>query len=291
MKTIVITGYNGLLGKKLIEYLNENHNIFGIGRSKSNQIKVFSCDLGTSNWTLENFPPSCDVIIHLAQSSKFRDFPEEVEDVLHVNTLSTIKLLNYARKSNCKKFIYASSGGIYGQDNKQFDENSLIELKDLDLGFYLSSKICSEILINNYKKILDVISLRFFFIYGEQQKDHMLIPRLVNRVLNNQEITVDGLEGLKINPIHVDDAAKAVMASFNLKGSHVINVAGKEILSLKEIVEIIAKKCEKSLCLKQLKNKEAKNIIADITKMKKLLHHPKITFTEGIQELISRYKT
>ena len=67
----------------------------------------------------------------------------------------------------------------------------------------------------------------------------MLIPRLVNRVLNDQEITLDGPNGLKVNPIHVDDAAEAVKAAINLKGSHVINVAGNETLSLKDIVDII----------------------------------------------------
>jgi UDP-glucose 4-epimerase len=291
MKNVLITGYNGLLGKKLVEKLMDDFSIIGVGRSKSSSISIIQADLSIPNWTSEDFPESCDTIIHLAQSDKFRDFPDKVEDVLHVNTLSTIKLLDYARKSNCKKFIYASSGGVYGQDNEQFDESSLIELQNLDLGFYLSSKICSEILINNYKNIMDIVTLRFFFIYGEHQKDHMLIPRLVNRVLNDQEITIDGPNGLKVNPIHVDDAAEAVKAAINLTGSHVINVAGKETLSLKAIVDIIGENTNKSPNIKALLEKKPNNIIADITKMKELLHHPKITFTQGIQEVITKLST
>ena len=290
MKTLILTGYNGLLGQTLINKLNQSYEVIGIGRSETQKIKVIFCDLGIPNWSIDDFPESCHTIIHLAQSDKFRDFPDEVEDVLLVNTLSTIKLLDYARKSNCKKFIFASSGGVYGQDNEQFDESSFIELQNLDLGFYLSSKICSEILINNYKNIMDIVTLRFFFIYGEHQKDHMLIPRLVNRVLNDQDIIIDGPNGLKVNPIHVDDAAEAVKAAINLTGSHVINVAGNETLSLKTIVDIIGTNTGKHPKIKASLEKKPNNIIADITKMKELLHQPKITFSEGIQEVIRRYE-
>jgi UDP-glucose 4-epimerase len=91
-----------LLGQTLINKLKDNYNILGIGKSETEKIKVISYDLGSPNRSIDDFPESCDSIIHLAQSDMFRDFPDEVEDVLHVNTLITIKLLDYARKSTCK---------------------------------------------------------------------------------------------------------------------------------------------------------------------------------------------
>jgi len=291
MKRILITGYNGLLGKLVCQKLCTQNELIGIGRSKSPDIKVIYCDLSSSDWSIDLLPKTCDTIIHLAQSDKFREFPEEVHDILNVNTFSTIKLLDYARKSNCKQFIYASSGGVYGQGNKSFKEDSLIELQNINLGFYQNSKICSEILINNYKKIMDIVTLRFFFIYGAQQKDHMLIPRLINKILHDQEITLEKPNGLKINPVHVDDAAEAVKAAINIKGSHVINVAGKEILSLKAIIDMIGQKTNKLPKVKTCLEKEAKHIIADITKMKNLLHQPAITFNEGVQKVIQKYST
>ena len=37
-------------------------------------------------------------------------------------------------------------------------------------GFYISSKLCSEVLADNYKQFMDVIILRLFFVYGKKQK-------------------------------------------------------------------------------------------------------------------------
>ena len=51
------------------------------------------------------------------------------------------------------------------------------------------------------------IITRPFFIYGTNQKKHMLIPRLIQNIKNSNEIILTSNEGIKINPIHVKDAS------------------------------------------------------------------------------------
>lgn len=288
MKTVLITGYNGLIGQTLIDNLkvNSGFDIVGLGRSKYKAIKTIEIDL-SKDWSSEALPQTSDVIIHLAQSEKFREFPESSQDVFNVNTVSTLKLLDYARKVGVKKFIYASSGGIYGNSDIGFNEDDPIS-NNKDIGFYLGSKLCSEVIAENYSPYFDVEILRFFFVYGENQKPSMLIPRLLNNIIQGNEIAIQGNDGIKINPIHVSDAAEAITKCLTLKGSHKINIGGPEVLSLRQICEIISKKIGKEPTLK-IQDTEPKHLFGDIKKMKTLLIEPKIKFSEGVNELIKKY--
>ncbi len=282
---IIVTGCTGLIGNELMRQLDQ-HGGFeatGLGRKTNAKNSILKVDLA-EDWDFNSLPEKADVIIHLAQSEKFRDFPESSEEVFRVNTLSTLKLLEYARKSGAKKFIYASSGGIYGNSNKGFDEKEPV-VANKDLGFYLSTKFCSEILVESYSKLFNTIILRFFFVYGKDQRKSMLIPRLVENIRNGNPITLQGENGITINPIHVSDSAKAIIKAIGLSSNHKINVAGAEELSLKEICECIAGKLNKK-AVYSIQNEEPKNLIGDTKKMRELLWKPGITFNEGINDLI-----
>lgn len=288
MRKILITGCNGLIGKSLVEKLKQENDaeLFGLSRHTNQDLKIVSIDL-SKDWSASELPEQMDVIIHLAQSEKFREFPEAVQDVFNVNTASTLKLLDYARKAGVKKFIYASSGGIYGNSDTGFLEDDIIT-NTHDLGFYLGTKFCSEILAMNYANYFDIDILRFFFVYGKDQNAGMLIPRLVNNVINGNPITLNSDMGIKINPIHVSDASAAITKAINLKGSNKFNISGSEIFTLREICELIGNKCGRKPKF-TIMDAEPKNLIGDNSKMCKILVEPKVKFNEGINEIIEKY--
>lgn len=287
MKNILITGAKGLIGTSLLPLLTENHQVFAITSQKNDtfieNVTFIEVDLA-SEWSTEMLPQNIDIIIHLAQSAHFREFPEKSQEVFAVNTTSTLKLLNYAQKIGVKKFIYASSGGVYGNGNQHFAEDSPLAPSG-DLGFYLSTKLCSEILLESYTQFFDIIALRFFFVYGKNQKRSMLIPRLADSVKEGKIITLQGENGIKINPIHVSDAAISIKNTLNLEGSHKINVAGKEVLFLKEIVEMIGNKVHK-MPIFAYQPMEAKHLIANTQKMNELLNMPTTVFFNGIDDIL-----
>ncbi len=239
MKNILITGINGLIGQSLTAQLKTDSsiNIYGLGRSDASWKNTIIIDL-EREWSTAQLPEKMDIIIHLAQSEKFRDFPNYSLEVFNVNTYSTLKLLEYARNSGVQKFIYASSGGIYGNKEYGFNEEEPVSARK-DLGFYLGSKFCSEIIAENYAPYFNLDILRFFFVYGKNQRRTMLIPRLVDNVRNGIPISLDGQEGIKTNPINVADAGSAIIKSMKLTGYHKINIGGSEILSLREMGNII----------------------------------------------------
>ncbi|HXD92257.1 MAG TPA: NAD(P)-dependent oxidoreductase [Bacteroidia bacterium] len=290
MKTIVISGCNGLIGYELSKMLSENgnYNVYGISRTKplienSNFHHIYT------DFTQKNFenvlPKKVDVVAHLAQSEFFRDFPDRVQNIFDVNVSSTLKLLEYCRKAGGSNFVYASSGGIYGTSEKGFDEEDHVAPHG-ELGFYLSTKLCSEILVENYSQFFNIIISRLFFVYGKRQKKSMLIPRLVENIKKGAPIQLQGTEGIMINPIHVTDAVMGLKKCLELKENHKINIGGNQLMSLKEICTIIGNKVKAIPVFECNENVKPKNLFSNINRMKDLLIEPAIKFEDGIMEII-----
>lgn len=290
---ILITGINGLLGKKLAYSLADN-NIYAIVRDIDKTAKNFS-DIVTINQDLaklntDKLPSNIDVIYYLAQSDRFRDFPDGAMDVMEVNIRAPLKIIDWAIKNNVKKFFYASSGGIYTNPQKPINEFLDINANEKK-GFYLDSKLASEILIRNYASYFETFAiLRPFFIYGPEQNPTMLIPRLINNIQNGKEILLYGKNGIKVNPIYVDDAAIAFKNLLNLEGEFLFNIAGNEIISIKELSEIIGEIVNTKPVFTYSDNNQS-DLIANTNLMKKLLHIPQWTLENGIIEILKNTKT
>jgi UDP-glucose 4-epimerase len=286
-KNCLITGANGLVGSALLPRLLESFNVFSVVRQipekRHEEVNYIVADLSTE-WSVNVLPGAVDVVFHLAQSENFRDFPDKAMDIFNVNTYSTLKLLDYASKINVRKFIYASSGGIYGSSDSGFTEETPIVSRD-NLGFYLGTKLCSEIIAENYSSHFNVVIIRFFFVYGPEQRKTMLIPRLALNVREGKSVQLQGAEGIKINPIYVDDAAEALMKCLELPRSHKINIGGTEVLSLKSICDIIGEELGRKPNY-EVTPAEPLHIFGDVSKMEKLLGRPKIPFREGVRKLI-----
>jgi UDP-glucose 4-epimerase len=285
MKKIVLTGASGLVGFHLIKNLGQQYQIFPVLRRPQDVQFRINYDFNKP-WDESVFPHKIDAVIHLAQSEHFRNFPEGAQEIFEVNTLSTMHLLNYARKAGAKSFILASSGGVYGMRNEEFLEDQQIESRG-NLGFYFGTKLCSEILTENYSSVMNVIIMRFFFAYGPGQKQNMLIPRLVQQVKDGLPIILQGNDGIKLNPIYVSDVTAAICKALELNGSYKINVAGHEVLSMRRIGEIIGGILGRECNFEIQPEGNARNLIGDTEKMSKLLLKSKITFEEGVRRYIN----
>lgn len=288
MMKILITGASGLLGSQAVSQLVGKHEIHAVVRRAPaeavSNVKYYVLDF-SKNDSLDELPSKIDVVIHLAQSSRFRDFPEGAADIFDVNVGSTAYLLDYARRSQAQSFILASSGGVYGAGDTAFKENAAIPQPG-QLGYYLASKLCAEVLAQNYASLFNVTILRFFFMYGRGQKRSMLLPRLVDNVKLGSPITLQGNDGIRINPIHVSDAANALESCIRLYGSHTFNIAGNEILSIRDIAQSIAMAVGREPVF-NIDSNEPRHLIANIEAMEKALSVPKVMFCQGISELLT----
>ncbi|NGX43528.1 MAG: dTDP-glucose 4,6-dehydratase [Chlamydiae bacterium] len=293
MSRCLITGGTGLIGAQLVRELCQDYEVYVLSR-KSNvfrrlfqslPVRLVEGDLSSSNG-LENLPSEVEMIIHLAQSEHFRNFPSRAEHMFQVNTASVVKMLDYAVNAKAKSFLHASTGGVYGSGNNPFSPDDPISLTP-HLGFYPTTKLCAELIAQSYQNFLNVITYRFFFVYGRGQQRHMLIPRLVDNIIEGNPIHLQGKDGLSLNPIHVSDAVRMIKASMKLNRSETLNVAGKEILTLRNIAEIIGNHVGREPVFKEDHTSQPSSLIGDIEKTKKILEiDPLVSFSQGVKDLI-----
>jgi nucleoside-diphosphate-sugar epimerase len=283
---VLLTGATGLLGGELVGRLAARHEVHVIARRQPDVpvsgVRYHLIDLAT-DWDPRQLPSRADRVIHLAQSTHFRDVPAQALDVFQVNVATTAKLLDHALRAGAHQFLYASSGGVYGAGNQAFHENSPI-VPPGQLGYYLGSKLSGEVLVQSYVPHLQALVLRFFFIYGPGQNRGMLIPRLIDNVRAGRAVQLQGPEGIRINPIHVRDAAQAVIHAMDTVESATFNIAGSEITSIRAIAETIGTAVGKAP-LYESSTVPGRDLIGDNGAMRERLHEPTMTLIRGIGEI------
>lgn len=286
---ILLTGASGLIGSQILQELADSITITAVVRTIPFEpvagIQYIKINFA-SNWAIDDLPSEIDVVIHAAQSRHFREFPGRATDVFKVNVESTAKLLDYSQKAGVSKFIYFSSGGVYGKGIHPFKEDTPILHSSTENNYYLNSKKCSELLVQSYSELLDTVIIRPFFVYGPGQDRSMLIPRLVDFIRKRKSIVLQGEEGIRINPVHVDNAVTLIKTCIYNDCKQVINLAGQEVLSIKKITEHIAN------ALGMVPHYEynadiPQHLIGDISVLESLISFRKISFAEDVSELIN----
>lgn len=240
---ILITGASGFIGSHIIQKLysfNEG-TIYALTRNKqkfkqSNIVSIYA-DLNDPNFEAE-LPKQVDCIVHLAQSEAYREFPEKANEIFSINLNATQRLLNWGYRNRIKKFIFASSGNVYKQQNKLLTENDSCA----PVGYYGASKFAAEQLVQSYQDYFEAYVLRIFGVYGAGQQK-MTIPNIINKVRNGEEITLANNEGLYFTPLYIDDCVemilKIILSEKNRRLS-IYNIAGDESVSLTRVVDLIA---------------------------------------------------
>jgi nucleoside-diphosphate-sugar epimerase len=280
---IVLTGASGLTGSALLPVLVGDHEVYAIHRPRSEVSStegVTWIEQDMSRPLEGHLPASVDAVIHLAQSRRYREFPGGAVDMFEVNSATTVRLLQYCCEAGGTRFVYASSGAIYPPGPRPVRENDTPKPGN----FYGMSKLIGEQVVDQFRDVLTVATLRFFFIYGPGQRD-MLIPGLATNVLRGEPIPLAGAQGIRINPIYVDDAAAAVAGALTLEQSGLFNVAGQEVVSIGSIATMLA--AEVGLTPSFTHGPVQSDLIADIQRMREHLAEPAVGIHDGLRRFLA----
>ncbi|MGY4472591.1 nucleoside-diphosphate-sugar epimerase [Bradyrhizobium sp. USDA 3364] len=181
------------------------------------------------------FPKAIDVVVHAAQSRRYRSFPADSREMFGVNVGMTMQLLDWAAQAAVKHFCLLSSGAVYEPFGGILREEAGLAPP----GFLGASKLASEIVAKPFASIFSLSILRLFFPYGPGQDDR-LIPQLIRRIRDGEAIQLSGgEEGIRLAPTFIDDIVEVILASIASSWTDTLNVATSELLSIRQISNII----------------------------------------------------
>ncbi|OGY26355.1 MAG: hypothetical protein A2Z42_03445 [Candidatus Woykebacteria bacterium RBG_19FT_COMBO_43_10] len=279
---ILVTGATGFVGSSLAKSL-AGHNLFLLTHTEAAD-KNLSAAWVTQDLTkplrLAELPKELDIIIHEA-AKVGRDVAEGDDEAWRVNIEATRQLLEYGKKARITKFIYASTSAVYGYNQNPSTE----ETSPYPLNYYAKTKLEAEKIVKKYSSYFETLIFRYFYPYGPGQRRGL--QKIISRVLLKEPVIIYNQgENPKTNPIYIDDLVRLTIKSFGLKGSHVINMGGPEIASIKEITEIAAGLLGKKPVYDFREDKSVSNEIGDISRMKELLGTPETHLKEGLRMVL-----
>jgi len=233
---ILITGGAGFIGSNLTKRLaNDGHSIVvldsllrgnKIDTETFSKIEFIKADVRDYDAVL-NASKGCDLIFHFAAVLGVDIVADNPVETMDVEVIGTRNVVMAAETNNIKKIMYASTSGIYGHSAI---ENALTEEVLVDpRTSYAMAKRYNEIYLASHheEKGLNVVSLRFFNVYGSNQDTRMVVPLFFEQAMANQPITVFGSGKQTRDFTYIDDTIEACVRLMDLKGSHIINIANE----------------------------------------------------------------
>ncbi|MFT4412590.1 SDR family oxidoreductase [Fredinandcohnia humi] len=307
----LVTGSAGFIGSNLVEaILKLGYQVRGLddlSTGKMKNVELFSQhpnyefiegdirDLTTSM-------NACDGVDFVLHQAAWGSVPRSIEMPLkyeEINIKGTLNMFEAARQNGVKKFVYASSSSVYG------DEPNLPKIEGREgniLSPYGLTKKVNEEYGMLYTKLfgLDTYGLRYFNVFGRRQDPNgayaAVIPKFLKQLLNNEAPTINGDGNQSRDFTYIENVIeanlKACKADSEAAGQ-VYNIAygGREFLIdiYSHLVNALGKDIQP--IFGPPRNGDIRHSHADISKAKKMLgYQPEWSFERGIEAAIEWYK-
>jgi UDP-glucose 4-epimerase len=302
MKKVLVTGGAGFIGSNLVDKLVEaghrvivldnlvTGNLDNIKKYKK-KIKIVKIDIFKANENvLQKYFNKVEWVIHLAALADIVPSITNPKDYFNTNVVGTFKILEAARKSKVKKFIYAASASCYGIPNSY----PTSEEEKIDKHYpYALTKNLGEELVLHWARVYRMpnVSLRFFNVYGPRSRTSgaygAVFGVFLAQKISGKPLTVVGDGNQTRDFVHVYDLVDAILLALNKKNisGNIYNVGGgKEVK-----INLIAKLIGGNIVNIPKRPGEPDRSLADITKIKKSLKwKPKIDIKEGVEMLLNQ---
>ncbi|MBW2647208.1 MAG: GDP-mannose 4,6-dehydratase [Deltaproteobacteria bacterium] len=299
----LVTGAAGFIGSHLCERLiKEGCSVIGIDnfmdyyprsfkesnisglRSAPNfefiERSILECDLIKLLEDVDAvFHQSAQAGIRASWGTNFRTYSDN-------NILATQMLLEAAKKSPVKKFVYASSSSVYGDTTDlPMRESSVTR----PVSPYGVSKMAAEHLCYLYYKNFGVptVSLRYFTVYGPRQRPDMAFHRFLKWILEGTPLQMYGDGEQSRDFTHISDIVDANWLAFQ-KGApgEVFNIGGGSRVTMNQVISIMEEITGSAATVdyQQVQKGDVRHTSADMTKARKGLgYKPTVSIREGLE--------
>ncbi len=303
----LVAGGAGFIGSHIVEALVQCKldvsvlDNFSSGNKKNlenikEKIEIIEGDI-LDREVVKRAMKNIDFVFHQAALRSVPASFERPSDYNNVNIQGTLILLEEAHKNKVKKFVYASSSSVYG-------ENPSLPKKETDLTLpispYAVSKLAAEqycqIFTKNYK--LPTVSLRYFNVFGPRQPVNdgysPVIPRFISCFLQNESPPVygDGTQSRDFTYIeNVVEANLLAMEKEHVTG--VFNVGMGENHTLLDIIDLLSSFLKKKIKPSFLSSQkgDVKHTLASIALIQeKLGYRSLLSFKEGLKRTLDSFQ-
>lgn len=298
-KRCLVTGGAGFIGSHLTErLLKEGHRVTVIDDLSSGRwenlpthpklIRVKSSILGN----ISNIVAEQEVIFHLAAVPRLQRSLVDPWQTHKVNVDGTLKLLLEAKKHKIKRFIFASSSSVYGnQKSLPFSES----MRPNPLVPYSLQKLIGEKYCQMFSNLwgLGTISLRYFNVYGPRMSSDgpyaNLIPKFIKLLSQDKLPTINGDGKQTRDFTYVSDVVEAtILAAQSSLSGEIFNIGSGKSISVIEVASIINRLMGKNI--KPIHGPalvEPRATLSSSLKAKdKLGWEPKVNLEEGLSMII-----
>ena len=313
----LVTGGAGFIGSNLCEaILKLGYRVRCLDDLSLGHIENIECFKGNPDFEfikgdVKDFDiclDACEDVDFVLHQAAWGSIPRSIEMPLFYctnNINGTLNMLEAARQRGVKKFVYASSSSVYG------DEPNLPKQEGCEgnlLSPYAVSKRANEEWAKQYTRHygLDTYGLRYFNVFGRRQDSNSVyaavIPKFIKQLLNGEIPTINGDGSQSRDFTYIENVVEA-----NLKACIADSAAAGEVYNIaygsrKYLLDIyygladaLGVKNANGSCPEPNygpdRSGDIKHSNADITKAKdKLGYEPEWSFEDGIKEAIEWYR-
>ncbi len=237
---------------------------------------------------VRDFSP--EVICHIAARAGVRPSIEDPILYEDVNCRGLLNILEAAKKSGIKNFVFASSSSVYGINSKvPFSEDDPITCP---ISPYASTKRAGELYCYTYSHLYEmpVTCLRFFTVYGERGRPEMAVAKFTRLIWEGKPIPVYGDGSAKRDFTYISDIIEGVISAvYRPFRYEIINLGGSRTVEVRRLISLIEKNLGKRAVIDFLEPApgDVPLTYADVSKAKRLLgFNPKVDIEEGIKRYV-----
>lgn len=301
---VLVTGGEGFIGTNLVKRLVDDgadvmvvDDLSGHGVENPRSEGVGYCREHVLDFT-ENPPEiSFDVIYHLAAHYANVRSLEEPRESVRTNVEGTMAMLEFARQMGCRRFVYASSSGVYGSSGPVALHEDLTPNPNTP---YEVGKLSGELLCRGYAHIygMEIACLRIFNAYGMYDRPGVyrsVVPNFFVKAMRGEDLVVTGSAASR-DYTYIEDVVEAFVRAGTrpIEGPLVVNVGtGLETLIV-DLAEAINGYCGNRSRIIVKDPRKWDNTLrrrADVRRLENALGFvPSVSLEEGLERSYDWYK-
>ena len=308
--TTLITGGAGFIGSHLCErLLDETHEVVSLDcyddfydpateRENLAQCRDHSrfqeVEGDIRDRSVLDALPEVETIVHLAARAGVRPSIENPVLYNDVNVGGTVSLLEFARQRSIRRFIFASSSSVYGNNEAvPFSESDSV---DHPISPYAATKKAGELLCHTYHHLngIGMLCLRLFTVYGPRQRPDLAIHKFARLMQRGEAVPMFGDGSTERDYTYVDDTLQGVLGAMRFLDEHpgtfeIVNLGESRTVPLTEMIDTVARTMGVTPEIERLPMQpgDVVRTFADITKAGRLFgYDPQTGFEEGVERFV-----